>query len=71
MEHNLNSLLEEIDACRDKGLEFLETCERIARRYGIPQDFVEALYDSLDGVPLDEDKWQDALKGDDGFNEAC
>lgn len=39
---DLDDLFEELEACRDKGMVFLDICESISRRYGIPQDFVEA-----------------------------
>lgn len=62
---DLDEILEAIEDCRDRELEFLDTCERVARKFNVPQDFVEALYDSLDGVEFDEDEWEDVIRGDD------
>ena len=66
---DLDEVIEAIEAYRDRELEFLDTCERVARKFDVPQDFVEALYDSLDGVPLDEDKWEDVIHGGDDEDE--
>ena len=62
---DLDEILEALEDCRDRELEFLDTCERVARKFNVPQDFVEALYDSLDGVEFDEDEWEDVIRGDD------
>lgn len=66
---DLDEIIEAIEACQEHGMEFLEICERVARVFEIPQDFVEAVYDSLDGVPLDEDKWEDVIHGGDDEDE--
>lgn len=62
---DLDEILEALEDCRDRELEFLDACERVARKFNVPQDFVEALYDSLDGVEFDEDEWEDVIRGDD------
>lgn len=65
---DLDEILEALEDCRDRELEFLDTCERVARKFNVPQDFVEALYDSLDGVEFNEDEWEDVIRGG-GYEE--
>lgn len=58
-----------VELRRKPDTEFLEICECVARRFDVPQDFIEACYDSLDGVPLDEDKWEPVILGEVSFRD--
>lgn len=58
-----------VELRRKPDTEFLEICESVARRFDVPQDFVEVCYDSLDGVRLDEDKWEPVILGEGSFRD--
>lgn len=60
---DLDLIIEAIEACRDREWEFVDTCEYVSRKFNLPLDFIEAVYDSCDGVELDADKWWDVLQG--------
>ena len=40
---DLDEILEALEDCRDRELEFLDTCERVARKFNVPQTFKESL----------------------------
>lgn len=67
---DLDKIFEALDELRrDPDLEFLAICERVARRFDVPQAFIEACYDSLDGVELNEDKWEPVINGEGSFRD--